>query len=565
MVVTGFEIFGAVGTSIALLNMARHGFELLKKDYKDYKNYGQKVAKSHRSCELVYYLIAEWSKLWDLNVRMSDEWYKAYWSERGWRLIQEQLAAVLIQCEGLAAIIDSALPEHIYDQISEADKERIKKRLRERTQRAVIPHLHPLGRVARMLMNKVKNGAWESPKIEIRVLEEHITNATTVRKKALYILSSCDQLQTYLKDLEEDFRKLERLAEAAWRDRHGTDYQMSSKTDKQMTALTETHKYVLREAKTQREETKALYHCCISTLDSLKLELSLLDGSPAEEKSKVFRIFVPQLGRNMHLEFSTRILGKDAPTNKLKYRPDFSNACKEAHRGRQCLLWTLPGVKSGPRASRQKTWFCVSKATSPLYENESSMLSLSVRLRDITIAEKLELAYSIVESSLILLGTPWLSALSSHTLKQYRIKNGQPPRYVLSIKEKAPGLIRNHIQLEKGALELCIFRVGTLLAEIALGSVVQNLRKTISGLQVVITEHDNDTPVQRPCSLRLIVSKVEKAMGKSYSEAVGFCLQDPWGPGTSYDSSFNEEEQAMEVLEVCFNNILVKSVSRIPA
>ena len=559
MAVTGFEIFGAVGTSIALLNMARQGFESLKKDYKDYKNYGQKVSKSHRSCEQMYYLIEEWSSFWNLNVQMSDEWYKAYWSERGWRLIKEQLAAVLIQCEDLAAIIDRALPEHIYDQISEADQKRIKRRLDERTRRAVIPHLHPLGRVARMLRNKVSNGAWASQKIEIRVLEEHITNATTVRKKVRYILSSCDQLQTYLKDLEEDFKKLERLAEKAWRDRHGTDYMVSSKTDKQIIALTETHKYILRQAKTQREETKALHHCCISTLESLKLELSLIDGSPAGEKSKAFRIFVPQPGRNMHLQVVTRILGDSAPTNKVKWRPDFSSACKEAHAGGQCLLWTLPGVKSGPVASRQKTWFSVSKAPSPLYDNEPSMSNLSVKLRDMDIAEKLELAYSIVESSLILLGTPWLSALSSHTLKQYKIEHRQPPRYVLSIKETAPGLVRDHFQLKKGALELCIFRVGTLLAEIALGNVVRKFEKTDSGLQLVITDHE--TSEKRSCSLHLIVNKVKKAIGTSYSEAVGFCLQDPWGPGTSYDSSFSEEEQAMDLLELCFNNILVKSDS----
>ena len=576
MVVTGFEIFGAVGTAIALLNMARQGFESLKKDYKDYKNYGQKVAKTHRSCEQMYYLIEEWSSFWDLNVQMSDDWYKAYWSERGWRLIQQQLAAVLIQCEDLAAIIDKALPEHIFDQISEVDKERIERRLRERAQRIQIrlsgraqrasyrdaPHLHPLGRVARMLRNKFKNGVWATQTTEIRVLEEHISNATTVRKKAMYLLSSYDQLQTYLKDLEEEFKKLERLAETAWRDRHGTDYRVSSKTDKQVIALTETHRYVLREAKTQIEEVKALHHCCISTPDNLKLGISLLDGSPAEKKSKIFRIFVPQSGRNVHLEVVTRILGKNAPTNEVKFRPDFSSACKEVHKGGQCLLWTLPGVKSGPVASRQKTWFSVSKVAGPLYQNEASMISLSMKLQEITVAEKLGLAYSVVESSLILLGTSWLSALSSQTLNQYRVNRRQAPRYILSIKENNQSLIRNRFQSEKGGLEQRIFRIGILLAEIALGTVIQDFRKTVSGLQLVITEHE--TRAQRSYSLQLMVNKVERQMGKSYSEAVGFCLQDPWEPGTLYDSSFIQGEHAMELLEVLYNNILVKSDPELP-
>ena len=463
-------------------------------------------------------------------------------------------------------MIDKVLPESIYDQIPRADRKRIEARLHERARREEsqeAPHSQTLRRVARKLKNKVKNDAWKCKIKEIRVVEEYITYTTTPGMKAKYILGSCDQLETHLKDLESDFKNLAELAEKAWRNRHGTDHRALSRTDQQIIALSETHKPVLREARRHRDETKALHHCCISTVDSLKLEMSLLDGSQAENQSKVFRIFVPQPGRSVHLEVITRILGTDAPANEATSRHDFPSACEEAHKGGQSLLWTFPGVNLGPVASRQKIWFSLSKAADPLYQNELSMLSLCLSLRDITIAEKLELAYSVIESSLTLLGTPWLSALSSQTLKQYRINNGQPPRYVLSIKKNNHDLIRNHFQLEKGALEQCISRVGTLLAEIALETVIQDFKKTVSGLQLVITEHE--TRVQRSCSPHLIVNKVEKAMGKSYSEAVGFCLQDPWEPGTLYDPSFNEEELAMELLELCFNNTLVKSDSRIPA
>lgn len=566
MVVTGFETLGAVVGSISLLNMARQSFERLENDYKDYKNFGQKVAKNHRSCKRMNLRIEEFINYWGLDVQRNDEYYEAFWGEEGWPLVHEHLAALLSQCENLAAIIHKILPETIDDQIPQADRERIEARLHgcgRRAESREAPHSHTLGRVAEKLKNKVKVDVWKHKIEELRVREDHIEIGTTRRRKAWYILRSCDQLETHLETLEHDYKALEEVVETAWRDRHGTDSGMSSKTDKQIIALTETHKYVLREANTQREETKALHHCCISTLDSLKLEISLLDGSPAENKSKVFHIFVPQPGRNVHLEVITRILGKDAPTNQVKFRPDFSSACKEAHKGGKCLLWTLPGVKPGTVTSRQKTWFIVSEVAGPSYQNEISMLSLSVRLQDITIAEKLELAYSVVESSLTLLGTPWLSALSSQTLKQYRMNNRQPPRYVLSIKEIDQNLIRNQFYLEKGALEQCIFRVGILLAEIALGTVIQKFRKMKSGLQLVITEHE--TTAQRQCSVHLIVNKVEKEMGKSYSEAVGFCLQDPWEPGTSYDPSFNQEEQAMELLEVCFNNILVKSDPRNPA
>ena len=559
MVVTGFEIYGAVGTSIALLNMARQGFQSLKKDYKDYKNFGQEVAKTHRSCEHAHYLIEEWSKYWDLDERRSDELYRAYWGVRGWQLIEEQLAAVMIQCEGLASIIDKALPRNIYDQIPRADRECIEARLHERAQRAEsgdASHSQALVKVAQMLKNKVKNDGWKFKILDIHVLEEHITNATTPWKKANYILRSCDQLQTHLKNLDEDFRKLAELAEKAWRDRHGTDHMALSMTDRQIIALSEKYKPVLREAKTHREETKALHHCCTTTPDILKLEMNLLDGAPAENQSKVFRIFVPRLRRKVHLEVATRILGNDAPTNEVRFRNDFPSACEEAHKGGQCLLWTWPGVKLGTVASRQRIWFSLCKAADPLYQNELSISSLSMGLRDITIAEKLELAYSVVESSLVLLGTPWLSALSSQTLQQYKVNNRQPSRYVLSIKANTPDPIGTLFQLERGALELCIVRVGIVLTEIALETVVQDFKKTSQGLQLVITEQE--TRARRQCSLQLIVHKAKVTLGVAYSEAIGFCLQDPRESGKPYDPSFNEEEKAMELLDMCFDKILVK-------
>ena len=179
-----------------------------------------------------------------------------------------------------------------------------------------------------------------------------------------------------------------------------------------------------------------------------------------------------------------------------------------------------------------------------------------MRLRDIITAEKLELAYSVIESSLVLLGSSWLSALSSQTLKQYKVNNQQPPRYVLSIEGNTPDPIGTRFQLERGALELCIFRVGTVLAEIALETVIQDFEKTALGLQLVITEQE--TTARRLCSLPLIVYKAKVALGVAYSEAVEFCLQDLRESGTPYDPSFNEEEKAMALLDLCFDKILVK-------
>ena len=54
---TGFEVFGAVAAAIALLNLARQGFQSLAESLKQYKKYGSHIQDVVRRCDILYHNI----------------------------------------------------------------------------------------------------------------------------------------------------------------------------------------------------------------------------------------------------------------------------------------------------------------------------------------------------------------------------------------------------------------------------------------------------------------------------------------------------------------------------
>ena len=61
---TGFEIFGAVGTCVALLNFARQGYESLARTYSDYRKAGPHILAAQRHCSQIYFTVQAWTTIW---------------------------------------------------------------------------------------------------------------------------------------------------------------------------------------------------------------------------------------------------------------------------------------------------------------------------------------------------------------------------------------------------------------------------------------------------------------------------------------------------------------------
>ena len=501
--VTGFEIFGAVGTCVALLNLARQGYESLAKTYSDYRKAGTHILAAQRHCSQIYFTVHAWTRIWGLHIPMTDELYRGYWGEDGWNQIEHQLATVSIRCADLAAIISKALPDtETYQKIPEDDVNRARKYLDKRL------HDQPKPLVRPTLRDKIRQAiypripSWDKrirkekveldptvPRLgeeemvkEIRRLEEHISKSTSTRKKVKYVLCSSEQLQGYLQALEDDFKRLERLVDKAWRLQHPSlDYKTSTLDQKRMAALTRSRSFLVQEAKEDRVATEELYSCCSGSRRAVNFEMSLLDLTE-DSRSKRFHIFVPWSQYKACLEVSTvKICGDDLDSNELQIRHNFPDACDVAHEEEQSLLLLSNKIQDGSavslRDSRERSWFRLKKRA--MHAGTFDLPNLRDKLDHLVAAERLELAYSIVETGLLLLGTSWLSALSNFSLKRFKADH-QAPRYILDINERGD-LLRTQLRHHRRNLHLYIFTIGILLVEIALArSLPSNIQRTVS-------------------------------------------------------------------------------------
>lgn len=553
MVVTGFEIYGAFGTSIALLNLARQGYGSLVETYSEYCKAGSHILAAQRHCSMIYFNVQGWIKFWGFDKLMTDELYKAYWGEDGWNEIGSQLAVVSIKCADLAAFIDKALPPtNIYDQLPEDDRRRARECLDRRA---------PPVRVRQAFGLRIPRFGTDQKVEEIRLLEEHMARRTSAFKKGKYVLSSSKKVQKHLKALEDDFDALKRLVKTAWPLQHpNVDYRSSTLIERHLAALTNARRFLVQEAKEDRQAAKALYSCCSTTRQALKLELSLLDTSGGL-RNKRFHIFVPTVPYHDYLEMSTVILRDDPPLPNLDWQDNLRDACDKVcqeERGFLCLpSANQNGIAGSLREARDKLWFSLGKRA--MHVGGLNLSRLNVSLVSLVAAERLELAYSVVETGLILLGTPWLSSLSSTALK--RFKTGQqPPRYVLEINE-LHNLVRMRLWDQNKDLHLYIFTIGIILVEIALRTVIRDLRQLGSRLEFFVAGSDGE----KWRSANHVTSLVSEQLGAAYSDAVKFCLQDPvhapndrWKEGVLKDTTLSEEQVSLELLDLFYEKVLIK-------
>ena len=553
MVVTGFEIYGAIGTSIALLNLARQGYGSLVETYSEYRRAGSHILAAQRHCSMIYFNVQGWIKFWGFDIPMTDELYKAYWGEDGWNLIGSQLAVVSIKCADLAAFIDKALlPSNNYDELPEDDRRRARECLDRRA---------PPVRVRQVFGLRIPRFGTDLKVEEIRLLEEHMTRCTSAFKKGKYVLSSSKKVQKHLKALEDDFDALKRLVKTAWPLQHpNVDYKSSTLNERHLAAITKARKFLVQEAKEDRPATKALYSCCSTASQALKLELSLLDTT-GDLRSKRFHIFVPRLHYQNYLEVSTVILRNDPPLRNFEWQDSLIDACEKVCQEDKDLLFfpsvNQDGLAGSLREARDKFWFSLGKRA--MHVGGLDLSKMNVSLVSMVAAERLELAYSVVETGLILLGTPWLSSLSNTALKRLKIGQ-QPPRYVLEIDEMH-NLVRTRLWDQNKDLHLYIFTIGIILVEIALRTVIRDLRRLGSRLEFFVAGLEG----VKWRSASHVASLVHEELGAAYSEAVKFCLQDPvhapnnlWKEGVFYDTTRSEEQVSLELLDLFYEKVLTK-------
>ena len=224
-----FVIYGAVGTAISLLNLARQGFDSLVKTYREFRDAGQTMNEIQRQFDNNSYLIQQWKDFWMIEEPTTDEELTVFWGDDGWHLIRQQLAAIDTKCKDLAKLLKPFISTDHGHPISDHEWERARERIENR-----------------------------APS------EARVTKFPSLGKKAKFVLKSSDKLRNYLERLHYNYDELLRLVDAAWRKKHPTvQWNISTHPQRWLIALEETRKPILRAAKMDRTEIIVLHSFCI--------------------------------------------------------------------------------------------------------------------------------------------------------------------------------------------------------------------------------------------------------------------------------------------------------------
>ena len=551
---TGFEIYAAFGTSVALLNIAQQGINNIYQTYQDYRDIGDAISEAERKCENLCLLINKWKEFQCLDRRMSDESHKWLWGDH-WDQIKKNVNATELKFADFTNMVHKKLPATFtYEQIPNEFRERAEAHLKKEAG-VIQDHSTPkleLHKSSRTVREAPMGSPGEKRICQQRVERSYIAKMTPSWVKVKYILSYSKRLSNELKSLRDSFEELQAVVDAATplQLRHG--YSGGLTSGQQLVGrLWYLHNPICEEAKNNRGEMKLLYECCSASrhFTRLKSELDILKCEGIATRGKRFPLLTPGF------ETVAEILGDDAPVHELIYRDNFDDACRRAHENKkgQCLLRT----SRAHGCARPRTWFHLQRGDQAVPVGDSHLVILSTKLQDLARAERLELAYKVVESALLLLGTSWLSALSSATLKRFQHHGNQQQhviRYFVDL-TWARNSFLDRLQGERRNLHVGIFTVGAILAEIALGRAFTTIVDSGSGLKMRVAKDS------RQYSLREVIHEVKVELGEEYSEAVKFCLQDPklapnrqWGDEVLYA----EEEMSLELVDLFYSEAFIK-------
>ncbi|ERF70352.1 hypothetical protein EPUS_07617 [Endocarpon pusillum Z07020] len=561
--VTGFEVFGAVSGALGTLNLVRQLLESVYTVGKDWAESGRKLLEVHDGFQIFIVRLETWSeRTWSIDAEFNDDVGKAFWGDSGWRSISIQLAhidktaeefLVVFKKAADPAIIEKLLPQH--------------GNLLARAEQARSEEEHDRTGLSTRRGDSVR---------KLRELGDRLTKCLSPVSKVNLIISRAPVLLDMLAALDARFLLLERDANAFYESQHPT---VPRSVPQQQRLSTAEGTMLLRNIKATKAASEALYRACgnlkneVCTIDHRrvegeglpKLEMNLLAAEPRfhsndDWKGFAMRYHLVLTSPEMENELEVLVEGPlHAPQLQAEIADDFAEACRHIRVGRQCYFEADLEINS-----RSATMFRLSSPLDPLRPWETKSIHLSGLLgaiEDMTsfqasgqfpYTERLNLAFKVAECGLLLIGTSWLSSIDSRNVQRLSDPSWKTKRrFIFAVKATENEHLAN--------VEPHLFRIGKLLAEIAMGLPVRHIA-TFDGpqgpeLDLVISVKIEETKEMRAMPAVEVEQRVRQAMGLSYSKAVAFCLQqssdaqkENWGRLLEFGTWKEKEEAYMKLL-----------------
>ena len=488
---------GFVLSVIGFANLARQGAQALYEDSRAYNRASKKLLKICNWSSKLKWSIDLWKMMWGFQEEMHAQYPIALWGD-GWPAILSTIESI--------------------EDISEEMKHKLTPLTREYD-------AQKSSKTPSVTNNPQTLRAEAEQRISQRDEDQELMNSQfSWNAKLNFIFSISMELDNYideLKDLIDGPLGLYKLSERAFRARHQLNTSITHE-ERQDIGIVGT---LLDQAWEFRQTSCALYKSCFPTEQcTIELEMSLLGWRDERSNPRPFKAGLPEyLGyyliiprttlsslaaksaspKGFHfasgrsIPFQLEVIAEPTNISSSRYRGTLIDACADLDQKRTCYLrYTTPGASASTKPVTFKIRRSSDKLDSSWKESKLSDLLTVVNYpwnpqhTWISLKERVQVAYRIVECAFLLLGTPWLSSFESSCITG-AFAEGKEMRYRVAVIPSREDW--------QDSIDAQILRVGKLLHEIALGAEPEPFQET----------H---------------LARVTQIFGETYGDALRFCF-----------------------------------------
>lgn len=498
MIPEPLTITGFVLSVIGFANLARQGAHALYEDAKAYNYASRELLKICKWSSKLKRSIELWKLMWGFQEEMHAQYPIALWGD-GWPTILDTIESIENTSEEMKQTLTPLVHEY------EAQKS---------------------SQTSSLTNNRQTLRAEAEQRILQRDEDQELMNSQfSWDAKIKFILSKSTELDNFIEELKEliDGRVgLYKLSEREFCSRHQLN---TSITDVQRQEIGIVG-MLLDQARDSRQTSSALYKTCFpAEQGAIELEMSLLGWRDERDNPRPLKAGLPEYlsyyliiprttlsslatksaspkgfefasGRSIPLQLE--VIAESTKISSGRYEETLIDACAGLDQKRTCYLrYTTPGAS----ASTMPVTFKIRRSSDKILDSSWKKSKLSDLLTVveypwnpqhtyISLKERVQVAYRIVECAFLLLGTPWLSNFESSCITG-AFAEGKETRYRVAV-IPSKGEWQDSIDAQ-------ILRVGKLLHEIALGAEPEPFQET----------H---------------LARVTQFLGETYGDALRFCF-----------------------------------------
>lgn len=509
------SVIGGISAAIAIIGLAAQSFLAVKGTIEEYRSVGDKLLGIQKDFALSKIRLDAWCAAWRIRSTDQKTFGVRLWGLEGWELIEWKLSAIDELCEDLIRFLEpfSSNDKEILEYVTKLN-ERREMAMRTSGKRLVKKPPPSIQAKAEFLANLPEDRREALKQKKDR--QKAIAGVTGVGAKLDLILGTSEKAGKKSTTLQECIDILGSVSLDLFCSRY-PDVQRSASVNERIEVVEKRHQQkILEHAQKLRSAAAVLYQICSSRSIDTRLVIEPINAEDLECETATYRVIYRATSQSCQ-EFNVRALQAKPPEGDCN---TFDNACKTALDA--VTHFGLPiGVERTQCYALQIFAKRIQLRRQTLAEllGDISYRSTVHRWSLFPIQQRWGLSYLLAESSLLLLGTSWLSALSSVNLN--RLQDGEAPGYLLRAleadQERCTLLLKLRAWAKIGLIDLECWCVGILLVEIMYGLKVLNVVKWEGRILLVLADESR---------IGIDGLEVKGRWGTTYSKAIAHCFKE---------------------------------------